>query len=163
VVIFPPIVGEMVSASATCRQLNSAFFTRCRVEVPEKIANVSVEQIDELRATVRVPADLLEGVNNVFLRMSYVGDIGNCFLNGKLIADNFNNGTIWEIGLKHLLSEGNEAELFFLITPLRVQGQSATYVPTGMAFRADNGVEQIGEIQSVWFVPEYKYVLDIVE
>ena len=63
---------------------------------------------------------------------------------GRLIADNFANGTTWEIGLRRFAPRILETELVLVLTPLRANG-SANVEYSGMAaMKIAGGGEQIG-------------------
>jgi beta-galactosidase len=49
---------------------------------------------------LRLPPGCLNGVEEVLLKIDYVGDVGRAYLDGSLIADHFYFGRAWEIGLK---------------------------------------------------------------
>ena len=97
--------------------------------------SLEIEQLDAARALVRLPPNLLDGMNDLFLRVEYVGDIGNCFINGVLVADDFYNGDVWEIGLKQFVDPAAEVELLIQITPIKQNAGVLKLIPTGMAFR----------------------------
>lgn len=68
---------------------------------------------------VHLPPDALEGVQEVFLRIDYVGDVGRAYLDGRLVADDFYNGKIWEIGLKRFAPRVFEKGLQLKFLPVR--------------------------------------------
>jgi hypothetical protein len=57
--------------------------------------------------TVNLPNGCLEGLNNLYLHITYIGDKARCRLGHRLIADNWYNGTPWHLALKRL---GNQVE-----------------------------------------------------
>lgn len=74
------------------------------------------------RYLLRIPEGYAD-CKDVLLQIDYLGDIGNAFADGAMIADNFCNNAVWEIGLKEVLPEaltcGAENEITLLITPLK--------------------------------------------
>jgi beta-galactosidase len=151
--IYPAIEGGLTTPCGACVESQDGHFTRYTAQVPEKDIPIQVEMRGADRAIVRVPPEFLDGVNNIFLRIDYVGDIGNCFMAGKLVSDNFRNGSVWEIGLKHLAQCG--PEMFILITPI-VKKAGDGYRPTSMAFSPDTGAERLAVIHAITAVPEYR-------
>jgi hypothetical protein len=105
---------------------------------------------------VRFPPDILENVHEMILRVDYIGDIGSAFIDGKLVHDNFYNGTVWEIGLKQIAPNIAEKELFLRITPASANAGGLRYLPTGMAFRPDESENGIAVIRGISRIPEYK-------
>src|SRR5262249_35416369 len=112
--------------------------------------------IGSTKATIKFAPNTLDGVNNVILQVDYVGDMGSAYIDGRLVADNFYNGTVWEIGLKQAVPDLQE--LLLLITPMMEKAGGLRYVPTGMAFSVDAD-HRFGEIQNVRAIPEYRIPL----
>jgi beta-galactosidase len=156
--IFPALDRAIAVEQGMSQQQPEGEFTRCTLSAPARPLHLDIEQPDDLQAVVRLSQDALTGVNDVLLCIRYSGDMGSCYLDGKLVADNFNNGTEWQIGLKHLLRRGETAELYILITPFRKQDGIASYIPTGMAFRLDES-ELVGAIESITANQEHRFVV----
>lgn len=142
----------------TCVQEHGGLFTRCTITVPQQSMQLRIERVDDLRVQVTVPPITAKDTT-FFLVVDYVGDIANCFIDGKLVADQFYNGSSWKIGLKHLIEGETEAELQFLITPIRLQSGVSSFFPTGMAFRFDSVVQTTGIINSITSLTEYAFAL----
>jgi hypothetical protein len=83
--------------------------------------------------------------------------MGSAFIDGKLVADNFYNGALWEIGLKQVAP--TLPEMVIVITPVTPDTGGALYIPTGMAFRLNSDHERLGMIRGVTAVPEYKIAI----
>ena len=71
------------------------------------------------RYTIDLPHDRLSGRKTVLLRLSYVGDIGNVFIDGRIINDNFCNGAPWDIRVDNLCEELQKNPLTVYIVPIR--------------------------------------------
>ena len=57
------------------------------------------------RKTLTLSAEkssLPENINDVFVEIDYVGDVGMVFLNGEMVDDHFYFGQPWRIGLNPL-------------------------------------------------------------
>ncbi|MEF2508364.1 beta-galactosidase [Vibrio mimicus] len=52
-----------------------------------------------------------ENINDAMIRIAYMGDIAQIYVDGILAADDFYKGTPWEISLKHLQSYGEKITL----------------------------------------------------
>jgi beta-galactosidase len=109
---------------------------------------------------IRVGANPLEGVDNVLLRISYVGDIGQLFFRGELVADNFANGAPWEIGLRQLKVD-EQAEMIVKIVP---RGEDSPVhldetVPHPERFRG----KSVARIDSIAAVPVYCFHVNQAE
>jgi hypothetical protein len=68
---------------------------------------------------VVLPPDALDGLSNLYLQIAYVGDVARLYAGERLLADNFYNGTTWEVGLKQFASEDLGRQLMLEILPLR--------------------------------------------
>ncbi|MGP3957837.1 beta-galactosidase [Nonomuraea sp. 3N208] len=54
---------------------------------------------------VTVPAGLLDGDDEVLLRLDWSGDVGRASIGGRLVADQYWHGPPWEIGLRRFRRE----------------------------------------------------------
>lgn len=68
---------------------------------------------------VTLPEHVLEGWQEVYLRVDYRGDCARAYVNGRLVADHFNNGREWEIGLRRFAPEVLEHGMRLVFLPLR--------------------------------------------
>ena len=66
-----------------------------------------------------VPALSLRGVSDVFLDISYDGDVARLYSGNRLLDDDFYKGTPWRIGLRRYAAELAEGPLTLRILPLR--------------------------------------------
>lgn len=114
-------------------------------------------QVGNNRYVLSLPEDLLEGCKDVLLRISYKGDIGHAFIDGKLVHDNFCNGAVWEIGLRDFSENLKEKDLTIYITPLK-EGVNVN-VESAMAARIEEVKKYMGDIRSVEAQPVYEIVV----
>jgi hypothetical protein len=105
---------------------------------------------------IRVPC--VEPVaGKMFLRTTYEGDVARLYADGKLLTDNFYNGTPWLIGLDQIpCRERDRLELKIL--PLR--NQAPIYLPEG-ARPAPSPNGQVVSLKEVQAVPEYEAIVDL--
>lgn len=159
--IFPPLDAPLSSAGDRIPASKDGLFTRYRLSLPPKDVYLSVDQLSPDKAVVKLPPDLTESVDNVYLCVDYVGDIGNCYVDGQLVADNFYNGTMWEIGLKQILRQRPVDELYFLITPTRRNVRQAIMASSAMAFVPGSAEIGVAAIHAVEAVLEYRVSLTL--
>ncbi len=111
-------------------------------------------QFEKLRLTpyrfiVPIDTNKIKRYKNVYLRIKYYGDKGQCRLNGKLVADNFNNGTTWSVNLSNLeIKEG--PHLVFELAPF---GQNQLVYFDKQPVMNNTG------INSIRIEPEYSTIL----
>jgi hypothetical protein len=71
---------------------------------------------------ITVPPDALDppdGINEVYLKIDYVGDAARAYIGDKLIDDDFYYGKPWEIGLKRFAPDVLTKGITLKIVPLR--------------------------------------------
>ena len=110
------------------------------------------------RWLIRVSHVANAGVNSIFLRIDYQGDVARLYAGDKLITDSFYNGAPWEIGLSDITPEELAHGLELKILPLRKD--APIYLPAGV--RA--ALPQSGDVlnlKNVRIVPEYESVMDL--
>jgi beta-galactosidase len=67
---------------------------------------------------INPPPDALDGVQNTFLKIDYVGDAARVYIGDKLIDDDFYYGPSWEIGLKRFAPQVLQKGITLKILPL---------------------------------------------
>jgi len=130
-----------------------ACFTMC---CRPKQVDPQVERISGDKAFIQFSPGSFDGVNDIFLRVDYVGDTGSAFIDGQFVHDNFWNGTIWEIGLRRFLPRILEKGLLLKITAKEKSKVSFTEMA---AIKVDNDSGDATVFQSITVVPEYKCIV----
>lgn len=103
---------------------------------------------------LNIDHEFLAGFENVYLRLDYTGNKAKCYSGSKLIADNFNNETIWSINLKNILQEKDKT-FTFEIEPLNEK-----YKIYFDCLPSDRNLNKVS-IDSCEIVPEYKTAFSI--
>jgi hypothetical protein len=93
-----------------------------------------------------VPKGSLDGIYDARLCITYEGDSAQLFLNGEMIADNFHNGEIWEIGLRGLADKCLGKKLVLHIVP---QKKGVRVLRDAMAAITETVSEQYARLGSV--------------
>ncbi len=159
--VFPPPDAPLLTSGEPVPPNRVGLFAQYQLSLPLQSAPVTIDLLSPDKAVVQLPPDLLRGVDNLYLRIDYAGDIGSCYVDGQLVADNFHNGTIWEIGLKQILCERAAPELYFLITPTRRNVKQAIVASSAMAFIPGSADIGVAAIQTIEAVPEYRASLTV--
>jgi hypothetical protein len=102
---------------------------------------------------IAVPQGALDGLSDLYLGVHYQGDEARFLSGSHLLADNFFNGTEWQIGLKRFLSGPSSATFSLQILPL--SRQAPIFFEPGMQPRFGND-GQAGALDSVEALPEYE-------
>jgi len=67
---------------------------------------------------IKLPAGV-DPRRDLLLRLHYTGDVARYVLNGRLLTDNFYNGTAFDLGLKRFAPDVYAGDLRVEILPLR--------------------------------------------
>ena len=131
-----------------------AFLGCYQFETKERKISTAVNQVGRNRYTIVLPGQFMKGLKDARLQMDYSGDIGNAFIDGRLIHDNFCNGGTWEIGLKDFTEDLADYPMTIYITPLK-EGARVN-VESAMAARNEEAKAYIGELKKVEVQPVYE-------
>jgi hypothetical protein len=98
---------------------------------------------------LKIPDNFLAGLNQLYLHVSYNGDMSELRFGHKLIADNFNNFTPWQIALRQFGNQIEGQELKLEIFPFKPDFK--------IYFDKTLTKDEIGKsnITDIRFVPEY--------
>ena len=126
-----------------------------------RVAQLPAEAKFDLAATwkISLPANCLDGVYNLFLRINYTGDIGRAYSGSRLLTDNFYYGETWEIGVKRFAPDVIQGGILLKILPLR--GDAPIFIPETARPVFPAGGE-IVELRSIEAVPEYQVSIRVV-
>jgi hypothetical protein len=92
-------------------------FRRYSIQVAEVKPDIKIEGIGGAEVTIKPSISTLDGVNDVFLRVSYLGNAATLKQDGALLCDNLFNRTPWEVGLKRFREKLSGAPLVLGVTP----------------------------------------------
>lgn len=106
-----------------------------------------IQQVGPSRYIIRIPENVMDGVKDALLQIEYKGDIGNAFIDGHMINDNFCNDAVWEIGLKEFTEELKVNPITVYIVPIK-EGIKVN-VESAMAARSEEVDAYIGKLKNV--------------
>jgi hypothetical protein len=150
--IFPAPANSAATQSAYAKVLPGA--VRFQTAAPAWRGSVTIHKLADDTARVTIADSALDGVDDVLLRIHYIGDIGHAFSGGILLSDNFANGAPWEIGLRHIAAQLHDGELIIKIIP-RTPETPAILDPT-VPNRDRFAGKSVALIDSIEAVPVYK-------
>jgi hypothetical protein len=105
--------------------------------------------------SLKIPAQPMNGISDVYLRIRYAGDVARLSLDGRLLDDDFYNGRTWEIGLKRFLPESFGKKLEIGILPLP---HKAPIYLDARAWEPMDAEGQTAKVLAVELLPEYEVV-----
>jgi hypothetical protein len=126
--------------------------TKESVEIIPKL-----KQIGPSRYLVIIPPWDTYRIKDVILQVNYIGDIGQAFIDGDMIADNFWNGAVWEIGLREFAERLVDNPLTLYIIPIK-EGVYVN-VESTMAGRKEENTRITSCIQNIKAMPLYEWEL----
>jgi hypothetical protein len=135
----------------------TSIFKGYRLLADEKTIVPVLKQIGPNRYTVDIPSDCMEGLKDALLKISYTGNIGQAFIDGDMISDNFCNGNTWEIGLREFVPRLKSHPLTLYILPIKF-GTNIN-VESTMAARLEEVKDTMGNVESISIEPIYEIVL----
>jgi beta-galactosidase len=156
---YPPINGGLLPNVGAISYESDGLFARYRLNVPEHKIELDIQTLSPTLLRIGIPANALEGLDDAFLSIDYLGDVGHAYLDGHLVNDHFANGLPWEIGLKRFVIPGEERELVLRISPLQRNSTALSYFPTGMTFRPVDDGNAVSEVHAITALPEYHITL----
>jgi len=110
---------------------------------------------DHISYIFSLPDNYLANLNNLFLKVSYSGDKARLYFGHRLVADDFNNGTAWNIGLNRFGNSLENQSLKLEVFPL--QNASKIYFDDESA-KKEGTVAKVKQFQ---LVPEYQFNFNI--
>lgn len=110
------------------------------------------------RWIIRIPPVESGAVKNVFLQITYEGDVARIYDHSKLLTDDFFKGTPWTIGLAPTVAREADPELELRILPLRKD--APIYLPTG-TWPLFSSTGELAVLKKVQVLPEYESVADL--
>jgi beta-galactosidase len=157
--IYPPLKERVTASAGALTETADGFFQRYTLTLPAHKAELSLQQLSADSFSLSLPATLLNGSQDAFLFIDYLGDMGHAYLDGRLVSDHFFHGAPWEIGLKRFVRPEREQELIVRISPLRPDAAAVRYLPGGLAFGSMNNGTPLLKVNSITLVPEYQAML----
>ena len=151
--VFPNPAGKVTSPAGRLAGKAEGVFTRYDLPLPPVDLPAEVTKVADDKLTVKMGSQAFAKLNDIFLRVDYAGDRGWAFIDGTLVADNFNNGVPWEIGLKRWKGSLGNQRLFLRIVPWK--GDTSKVLFDGITFKPVENATQPAIIRSAQLIPEY--------
>ncbi len=157
--IFPKPYGKITGPTGLLVGAADGLFTRYAVSLPKVAIKSEMRQVGEGKLVLKVGAAEFKRVNDILLRIDYGGDRGWAFIDGALVADNFNNGTPWELGLRRWQADLGKSGLFVRVAPWH--GDTSKVLFDGMTFRPVDNAAQPALIHWAELIPEYAAIMRV--
>lgn len=151
---YPALPADLASSANLQTEESGDVFSHYTLTVPKRTVPFDMRALDARTTRIRFPGNALDGLHDAFLRVDYLGDVGNLYLDGRLVNDNFASELPWEIGLKRFLHTEHETEFILRISPLAQDDPKQRYLRQKLAKCTTTG-EELLEIFSLAAIPEY--------
>ena len=112
------------------------------------------------RYILDIPEKLLHGHKQVLLRIHYIGDIGNAFIDTEMISDNFCNNDNWDVRIDCYSDALRKNPLVILLTPIK---KNVTIDYSAMAALKEHTEVQEEQLLSAEIVPVDDYLIPNIE
>ena len=156
--VYPRIVATPKIDHGRIKETGSnILMSTFEVELPKVELKPEVLKTGTRKIQVSIPKSIPDGLNDIFLKLDYVGDTGMGFLNGELVSDEFYKGIPWEIGLKRFMGVGSN-EMGFYFRPLMNDAPYLVDLPVPVQKLAGKAKQTL-EINGVSYTPEYKSLI----
>lgn len=154
--IFPALEKSISSDGYEVKKgLSDDIFEAYEINLRGECIDIKVEKVSDSKAVLTFTEEDFSDAKEVYLRIDYSGDVGYAYIEGKLINDNFCNGTTWEIGLNKFKNELLEKGMYLYIAPTKKGG--IVKRDSAMAAVKEIGVEETAVIEKITAVKE-KYI-----
>lgn len=155
--IYPDVEGGLVTSVGGIQRNFDGIFVSYQIAIPDRRIQLEVKRVSKNKAVVKLPLDAMEGLNDIFLKIDYVGDTGMAFIDGTLAADNFYQGLPWWIGLKRFAPEVLQKGIYFCFRPMYENAPYLTDLPAELTRNFSCG--PVIDVRSTKAVPEYQVIV----
>jgi beta-galactosidase len=157
--VYPKGIFSFVNTSEMKKQNGNFPTDNFTISVPEVKHMLEKNLTGEDKVQIKLPV-LEKGLNDIFLNIDYLGDVGLAYLDNSLVADDFYKGLPWNIGLKQFIGQSKSKELQFYFRPIY---KTAPYLvdlaPAAIPkFEKD---AKLVDIKQLTLTPEYSYTIKI--
>ncbi len=157
---FPAVERPLTATGARMVASEVDGFSRCTLAYAGRRVPLTVTQPSAGDAEIAFPVGLTEGLVEVLLCVRYEGDVGNAFIDGALVSDDFANGQAWEIGLARLGADLERKGMYIHVTPRR---EGAVIIrESAMALQQELQGREVAAIHSIEALPIREIVVTAV-
>jgi hypothetical protein len=155
--LYPDVKGGLDCSTGSIKKSTDGIFSLYEIDLPAKKIELDIERISKEKLTLNLPDDIMAGVNEVFLKIDYIGDTSMAFIDGKLLTDNLYHGSPWWIGLKQFAPAAVEKGMYFYFKPMYKEAEFLIDLPPESIPDLSRG--PVVEVRSIEAVPEYEVIL----
>lgn len=152
--VYPKINAlPKTTIGVAAKTAGNKLFSSWRIQLPLVEFPVTSNTINSKKVTVSLPQALPDGVNDVYLKIDYIGDTGMGFIDGELVADEFYHGLPWVIGLRKFKAK----EMVFYFRPMHKNASYLVDLQPYPQYIPDFGKSKTYlKVNSITMTPQYK-------
>ncbi len=155
-----PRVGTTprIDQGVVSKQAETKVLSHFKVAMTQVVIPFKTKTVNDKRLVVSLDGPIPGNLNDVILRIEYVGDTGMGFLEGELVVDEFYKGLPWEIGLRYFSTIRQAKAMNFYFRPIY---QGAPFLVDLEENNIPDFTEQVSftKIEAVSFIPVYQSVV----
>jgi hypothetical protein len=152
--VFPAVTERPLSAhGGTLTMESQGCVSRLCLCAPARQPEIQLKDCGAGRFQITLMPEVISGLNDIFLQFDYEGDVGSLYLAGRLIADNYNNGRPWRVGLRRFLPEALAHGLVARFWPLREGQIQNTSTPMAQSMEFEG--KEMFHLHAFTVIPEY--------
>lgn len=155
--IYPAVDGDLVSSAGSIHWNSDGIFTAYELNLPRKKFTLKLERVGKAKAVVNLPDDAMDGLNDIFLKIDYIGDTAMAFIDGRLATDHLYHGSAWWIGLKRFVPDVFEKGIYFYFHPIYKGAPYLIDLPEELIPDFSDG--PVIDIRSIEAVPQYQVII----
>ena len=151
--LYPPVDELLRTEQEVLISERTGIFDTISIASPAKDIKLKVKKFEKNGCNVEFPEDIFSDADDVIMKIDYWGNVGNAFVDGILVSDNFCNGRPWEIGLKWIQANLLKNGMYLHIIPLKKD--SEVIFDSSVKFAQHDITHEISEIHSITAIPRY--------
>lgn len=150
VVVYP---ASPVTSKTVLRFSKQKYYSRLSFTLKEITITPEIYTASDRRFQINLSKGSFKDVSDLILSIDYVGDTGAAFIRGKMITDNFYNGTPWKIGLKRYAEAIQKEGIYFYLQQLYGNATYLQDLPEDIKLDFSKG--GICRLNDIRIIPEY--------
>lgn len=159
-------VGLFPALPKAANAQQDGLFQKLSLSVPARTIESKIEKFAPNKWVLKVPAKAFEGLDDIYLDLSYAGQGCRIFdiATGLMVADQFNLGVPWRVGLKRFQSQLAGKGLFVRAEPdnaaVALPGNPEVVMGVAETPQAAKSGPQ-AQLREAKFVPEYSATIPL--
>jgi hypothetical protein len=145
---YPPLPADVaVTGARLTRRPDDGPWAAYTLHPEPRACPFTAQRVGTRKDVLRFDDTPFAAVKALLLRVRYSGDVGNAYLDGELVADDFANGAPWDVDLTPLRAGLLKHPLVLDVIPVRRGGRVVRN--TNMAGQYQVAGDEVGELSAL--------------